>query len=130
MQELINLSKQSRELNTGSLWHQVYENFAFRLEEISFKGLNIDKDYACTLDYFQYHYALYLCKIVKSGHRSYFEFRSFINHPYFEQSHYDKLLEEIETFLLEREMYESLSLFVKTNKKFKKELKNARSIKF
>lgn len=112
-----------------NLCGQVYDNFAFRLGRIIFENMpysEIEINYANHIDYFQYHYSRYLCGICKSGHRAFFEFRAFISHSLFIQSDYNSLLSEIEQFLLEREMYESLVVFVKTNKKFKKELHNAK----
>lgn len=133
MQELIKIQKSFNANSRQSLYGQLYDNFAFRLEVVySNKELYSENeiDYANHIDYFQYHYSRYLCGLCKHGHRAFEEFRDFKNSQLFKEEDYNILIAEIETFLLEREMYESLSLFVKTNKKFKKEIQNAKHPNF
>lgn len=128
MQEIIKTQKSGGNLEK-SICKQVFDEFTNRLPNALLDRMlysECEINYANQIDYFQFHYARYLCNICKSGHRAFFEFRAFIEHPLFKESHYERLLSEIESFLLQREMYESLIVFVKTNKKFKKELQNAR----
>lgn len=100
-----------------NLDRDTFETFAQRLNPDSISVLSkLEKSYANHIDYFQFHYSRYLCGFVKTRHRTFEEYRALKQNPLFNESDYQLFLKEIEAFLLDREMYENLVLFVKTNK--------------
>jgi uncharacterized protein YutD len=74
------------------------------------------KDFANRVDYFALHYSHYLIGFAKSRRRTYFEYRKLIKCKGYDETYLPIILSEIEAFLLERELYEALAKFVKTNK--------------
>lgn len=81
------------------------------------------KDYANSIDMFQFHYMGYLCGYVKTRHRTFCEFDGLKECELFSKSDFTLFLAEIERFLLKNELYEALSKFVKTNKILEKRIR-------
>lgn len=119
MKELIKLTSKKRFVPTNR--KEIYDVFCMRLET-AIKGeivmSSIEEDYAHNVDSFQYHYLLYLCCFHKTRFSLNERFRNLINDPLFKLDDLALFLREIELFLLKKEMYEALSVFVKTNSKF------------
>jgi len=106
----------------------IYKEFSKRLPELydsSFDG-NINQkeaDYANAVDFFQFHYVRYLCGFEKTRRIVFEEFADIQKCELFNEKDYNCFLREIERFLLERELYEAMQEFKKTNRLLKKRLK-------
>jgi hypothetical protein len=95
---------------------KIYELFAFRLELMFEQGIKDEKhlDFACIMDYVQYHYVCYLVGRVNTLHRAFKEVDDFKNHEFFDKDLLWMLLGEIKQYLIENEMYESLELYFRS----------------
>lgn len=110
-----------------NLNREILQKFTNRLNSDSISYLTKEEQYYYNnIDFFQLNYVEYLIGSCKTRQRTFKEFRLLKESPLFKYSDFEIFLNEIECFLLEREMYESLILFVKTNKMFEK-LKNQKN---
>ena len=127
---LLEINQRLARKHKDSLGYQVYKQFTERLRVMLLRKGSDDKKYfASLLDDFQCNYARYLCGITRHPKRACWGLSNLMEHEHFTIQHFDILTDEIENFLLSREMYESLSLFKITCQSLRDEAEKLKTLK-
>jgi uncharacterized protein YnzC (UPF0291/DUF896 family) len=114
-----------------NLQKEIIQDFPRRLNPFEIEFLTYEEThYFDNIDFFQQCYIEYLYGNTKTRHRLFDQYRLLKDNQLFNLSDWKLFLKEIENYLLERELYESLILFRETNKVFKKAGKTQLRYKF
>jgi hypothetical protein len=99
---------------------EIYKIFLKRWEEEILSEVKETENnrYKKAMIFFQFHYVFYLCGYDPNLEKVAVEFKALTTDVHFKQEDATAIFGEVEKFLIEREAYEALILFTKTNSEF------------